>query len=425
MAHQLTAEQKTLLLNSAHSYSFGKLMSLIESDDSHYMSVGYALTPMQERVRFRGVPSLAFSVADIDSCHQTGDERYELHVNFMGLYGPSSPLPTFMTEAVIAEDVRVTNEDARVYFITSQAELRSLQSQRLDVSLLEHRAIEVRRKIQNGELDVQRLDDAQLKALREGAKLVELVTPEVHEQFNAQRLVLEVQEKAASHLRDFLDIFNHRLVSLYYRATKKYQPYRETHNDKTDQFTEQLFALIGAPDANERANSPLDWSKLIRFSSLLALKQATAERLSKVIAGYFALEQVAVKEGVLRFAQIPEQQRSRLGQQGMCLSDSFMLGEKVPDRSNKFTVILKGLNLQTFNDFLPPKAELNAPQTGKNYHALKALIEFIAPPQMLYDIALELNEIPEFILGGVPFCRLGWSTWAGEHPQQKTTVIIN
>jgi len=47
--------------------------------------------------------SLAFPETDIDNIRQLADQSYQITANFMGLYGVSSPLPTFYTEDLLDE----------------------------------------------------------------------------------------------------------------------------------------------------------------------------------------------------------------------------------------------------------------------------------------------------------------------------------
>lgn len=60
------------------------------------------------RMRFTATPSLGFPACDITgvvaSDDPDGRRRFEIEVPFLGLYGPSSPLPAFVTEHVIARD---------------------------------------------------------------------------------------------------------------------------------------------------------------------------------------------------------------------------------------------------------------------------------------------------------------------------------
>lgn len=62
---------------------------------------------VEPAARVRPNLSLAFPSADIDRITEMEDDgatRYEIVANFLGLYGTSSPLPTFYTEDLLLED---------------------------------------------------------------------------------------------------------------------------------------------------------------------------------------------------------------------------------------------------------------------------------------------------------------------------------
>lgn len=415
----------TELLKSPRRFGFVKATELLEKSADGAAAVGFAHPPEQEVVRFRAVPSLGFPAADIDSARQLANGLIELQVNFMGLYGPSSPLPAYFTEAVIEEDVSIANQEARHYFLSTKGQVREYQSQRIDVTHFEAAASHIRKQIRARTLDVIRLNDGQMKTLKDGADLSAILTTSELAQFADRQLVLEVAEKAASRQRDFLDLFNHRLISLYYRAARKYQPYRDYGSGGTDAFSEKVYALMGAPQAAQRQKSALQWPRLLHFAGLLAMKQASKERIIKVLGGYFGLSNVTVEEGVLRLVDIPPDQRCALGSRNMIIGEDFMLGSRVADRCGKFRVFLGQLSLETFNAFLPASTGADHAM-GKYYLALNELLQFIKPSELLCDIELELcaAAVPQFTLGRQSVCHLGWSTWLGDSPGQSRSVII-
>src|SRR6202012_2956529 len=54
-------------------------------------------------------------------------------------------------------------------------------------------------------------------------------------------------DPAQETVRDFLDLFNHRLISFVYKAWKKYRYYAQFRPDADDVFSSYLFALMGLP----------------------------------------------------------------------------------------------------------------------------------------------------------------------------------
>ena len=78
------------------------LVSLLHPD---VKKMGPGHDPEQEVLRFRATRSLSFGPSDVSSIDfdaETG--RYDVRVNFFGLYGPASPLPPYVTERIIERD---------------------------------------------------------------------------------------------------------------------------------------------------------------------------------------------------------------------------------------------------------------------------------------------------------------------------------
>jgi type VI secretion system protein ImpH len=69
-------------------------------------AIGEADTPARESVRFRAHPGLGFADAEVRSIEPAAGGRGPLTVfqTVIGLHGPSSPLPPYFTERVIATD---------------------------------------------------------------------------------------------------------------------------------------------------------------------------------------------------------------------------------------------------------------------------------------------------------------------------------
>jgi type VI secretion system protein ImpH len=91
-----TAALKARLLQNGHRYSFlqvYRLLRLIARKE------GIEL----KEIKTRPNTSLAFPESDVFSVRERDGGGYQLTVNFLGLYGVSSPLPTFYTENLLDE----------------------------------------------------------------------------------------------------------------------------------------------------------------------------------------------------------------------------------------------------------------------------------------------------------------------------------
>jgi type VI secretion system protein ImpH len=102
----LNAKLKLELKREAHTFSFYQVMRLLRRFSLETPQSVASRTPAAAQIRVAPKLSLAFPAADVESVtEQVVDEtvRYEVTANFLGLYGISSPLPTFYTEDLMDE----------------------------------------------------------------------------------------------------------------------------------------------------------------------------------------------------------------------------------------------------------------------------------------------------------------------------------
>lgn len=95
---------KTGLLSKARSYNYFQAIRLLRRMGDIQAD---AKGQQDDHIRIRPALSLGFPAADIaeiESRPHNDNIRYYVTANFMGLYGASSPLPTFYTEDLIAEE---------------------------------------------------------------------------------------------------------------------------------------------------------------------------------------------------------------------------------------------------------------------------------------------------------------------------------
>ena len=92
------------LLRRPRDFEFFQLVKLLRRQGRGVALPGGPGPAKQENLRFRPSLSIGFPPGDIDTLERIppGDteerERFRLEVNFMGLYGPSSPMPTHFAE---------------------------------------------------------------------------------------------------------------------------------------------------------------------------------------------------------------------------------------------------------------------------------------------------------------------------------------
>ena len=94
------------LLSDPKRFVFFQAVRLLEK---HLESapIGYEGSPRSEPLRFRALDSLHFPTTEIQEIEEgenpwdNTQQRFTITANFLGLYGPASPLPSFYTEQII------------------------------------------------------------------------------------------------------------------------------------------------------------------------------------------------------------------------------------------------------------------------------------------------------------------------------------
>jgi type VI secretion system protein ImpH len=254
-------------------------------------------------------------------------------------------------------------------------------------------------------------------------------------------------------LRDFFDLFNHRLVSLFFRAWEKYRFWvafersearldKEASAAEPDLFPFAVFSLIGlgtsglrgrlrvasrspAPTARpEKVLASIEDLVLVYYSGLLAQRHRNAVGLAALVGDYFNLP-VRVVQFRGQWLRLLPVDCSRLGARGANneLGVNLVVGERVWDVQSKFRMRLGPLSYAQFLLFLPDRSA----ETGQAaFFLLVHLVRLYVGAELDFDVQLVLKgeEVPECRLspargkadsGGSP-ARLGWNTWLISSP---------
>lgn len=206
--------------------------------------------------------------------------------------------------------------------------------------------------------------------------------------------------------KDFLGLFNHRALSIFYEGWKKYR-YHETYlPDAQDKISHCFFSLIGLGANDLRQESDLNWCKMLSYIGLITGRSRSQEVINAVVSHYFSV-QTSIQEWVLRYVDIAPEQQTQIGFQNYQLGATTLLGSQIKDRSSKFIIKIHDLDVSRFMDFLP---------FGKEHQVLKKVIQFILRTQMVYDLDLEIkaNEVESLNLSDDTGSYLGWTSFLGK-----------
>ncbi|MFH0258320.1 type VI secretion system baseplate subunit TssG [Vibrio rumoiensis] len=223
-----------------------------------------------------------------------------------------------------------------------------------------------------------------------------------------------INEEPGGLRRPFFDFFNNRIANLTYRLWRKYRYHVRFRPGAEDEFSSQVFALVGLFDVSLRGETPINWSKMLSYSGLLASRSRSPQVVEGIIAHCFDLPKVVIKEWNRRNVKIAQEQRAFLGFQNMTLGVDTVLGSFIEDTSGKFTICIHQLTKERFFEFLP---------SGSNFEPLRKLIEFIIRDQLAYDIELIMDEVALENMSNSPDMSLGWTSFLGEKNRNGSVLI--
>jgi type VI secretion system protein ImpH len=225
-------------------------------------------------------------------------------------------------------------------------------------------------------------------------------------------------------LRDWLDQFNHRLVSLFYRAWEKYRlpfSYERSRLDgpgrEPDGVTQALHCLVGRGTAGLRGRQEVPDEALVYYGGHFAHHPRSTAALEGMLAEYFALP-VRVLDFVGQWLPLERDDRTRLPgprpPRGLnCrLGDGAVAGTRVWDVQGKFRLRIGPLTYRQFRRFFPVG--------GNRLRAFCQMVRSYVGPEFAFDLKLVLRpaEVPRLRLGGPrdDGAYLGWNTWAHSRP---------
>ncbi len=231
-------------------------------------------------------------------------------------------------------------------------------------------------------------------------------------------------------MAEFLNVFNHRWISLFYKVWEKHRlpvAYERSalEGKKLDRISRYVFDLVGMGTAGLRDRMSVPDTALILYAGLISQRPRSASALRGVLRDYFRIP-VVIREFLGSWYALDEADRSRMMRNGLHnqLGIGAVAGDEVWDQQSRFTIRLGPLRMERFRAFLPD---------GNAIQPLRDLTRFFIGIAMAFDVQLVLqqDDVPACSLvddaGAAP--RLGWNTWLKldefrHHPDDATFVEV-
>jgi type VI secretion system protein ImpH len=224
-------------------------------------------------------------------------------------------------------------------------------------------------------------------------------------------------------LRDFLDLFNHRLVSLFFRAWEKYRlpaSYERARLDpertEPDPTTWALYCLVGLGTGGLRGRLSVDDEAFLFYSGHFSHSPRSAIALESMLEDYFGqpikVEQLQGQWLYLGEGDCAQMPSPELPQGANCrMGMNVVVGQRVWDVQSKFRIRVGPLTYAEFRRFMPD---------GDGLRPLCEMVRAYVGPEFDFDVqpTLRPEEVPwsRARSTGAGRSRLGWNTWVRRPP---------
>lgn len=203
-------------------------------------------------------------------------------------------------------------------------------------------------------------------------------------------------------LVDFVDIFHHRALSLFWRAWFISQDTASLDRKEDESFSFYIASLVGL-DPAQRGETALPMHARLASSAHLIREARNPEGVTGALHYYFDIP-VTLEEFAPQWIRLNPAETSRLGDAtcALHLGDGAVLGETLQDRQHKFSLTLGPLTLAQYMGFSP---------WGEDLPALCEWVRNFTGFEFAWDVQLLLraDEMPETSLNGSH--QLGYASW--------------
>ena len=212
---------------------------------------------------------------------------------------------------------------------------------------------------------------------------------------------------------DFLDVFNHRMISLFYRGWEKYRIFVGFERGDKDTISPALLDLLGLGTSGLRDRSSLPDRAYLTYAGLLGRHVRSASSLKQILENYFEVP-VRIEQFAGTWRSLPATDLSVLqdtARSSERLGIGTVVGTEVWDYHGRIRISLGPMPFAKYTGFLPG---------GAPHLDLQGWFRFFSSGQYEAEVQLilERQDTPGCELGargsGEP--RLGLVSWLKTKP---------
>lgn len=210
-------------------------------------------------------------------------------------------------------------------------------------------------------------------------------------------------------LEAFLDLFNHRAISLFYQAWEKYRGYVAYERNERDRLSRCVLSFVGldTPGLQNR-QQPVKDEAFAFYCGLFSTQTRSATALEQILSDYFEVPaEITQFVGVWRALESGD--KCKL-ESSVAYSDQLGLGaiagDEIWDRQSRARIKLGPLTAKQYRSFLP---------VGDAWEALRSLTRFFGNGEIEFEVQLVLKKEAVPQCGLDPEAKdaplLGWVSW--------------
>jgi type VI secretion system protein ImpH len=218
-------------------------------------------------------------------------------------------------------------------------------------------------------------------------------------------------------LRNFLDIFHHRFISLIYRAVTRFDFALEYLSGGRDAWSRRVQSLTGVDAFAPERRTRLAPGLVLRIAPVLATRRRSAAALEAALGEVLRLGEARtrVHQFLATWAPLADADQVRLGVENSHLGRGLLLGRRVRSRAGKFRISVGPV----------PSAVRTRLQAGHDlFERVRGVVELAAPAGLEWDLEVTSDERPAMKLSAGGGSKLGQESWLAGGRDSGTSFIV-
>ncbi len=218
---------------------------------------------------------------------------------------------------------------------------------------------------------------------------------------------------------EFVDLFHHRLLSLFYRAWADKEPTVQFDRADKDRFAFYVGSLLGLGETSlQKRDVITDYTKL-HFAAHLGCHTRHASGLQAILSDILQMP-IQIEEFIGEWLNIPKDSYCYLnddintGQLGV----SAVIGTRTWQCQHKFRITIGSLDLLEYESLLP---------SGNKLEILTGLVNNYIGFEYSWEVSLVLKkqQVPTVQVG--QYGQLGWTSWlkTGKREEHANDLCLN